>query len=1017
MINMYNSKSTSNAIKWFRALILAILFLGGIQESKASHLAGADLTYESLGNGTYLVTYTFYRDCFGITAPTQAFLSVESASCGQPLQSITMDLVPGTGQEITPTCSTTVSTCNGGTAAGIQQYQYTALVSLPQGCPDWHLWVSDCCRNQAITTLQNGAGEGLYIEAYLNNTTTENSSPTFNNVPIVFFCIGQTNYFNHGAVDADGDSLVYYFITPRNAANDPVLYNPGYSISNPVSSSPAASINAFTGDIAITPTQAEIGVVSVLVEEYRNGVLIGRVMRDIQVYTVACSNTLPSLSGVNGGAAYTTSACIGGAPLCFNINSSDGNSTDSLYLTWNNGIPGATFNPGTGPRPVGQFCWAPTPADARPNPYTFTVTVHDNSCPSPGVQTYSFSVLVSALNVSVTSSPTVRCHGEATGTASASATGIGPFTYLWMPGQYTTASVSNLPAGNYTVDIVDGTGCAGSRNFTITEPPALTLSLSSTNAQCSGGPGTATAVVGGGTTSYTYSWNTSPTQTTSTISNLVPGNYTVTVLDANLCRIRGSVTVSGSNPVIGTLNLRPTTCGASNGSINVSVSNSTGPLSYVWTPNVSTSFSATGLAAGSYDVTVTDSLGCSTTLNGIVPSSVAVAASASATASSCSVNNGTVNVTVSSGIAPFTYSWTPNVSTSSSATGLAAGNYAITVSDSAGCSANVTATVNGSSPIAASLNITPASCAANDGAIDVIVTSGTAPYTYDWNPNVSTSSSATGLTVGMYSVTVSDNTGCSISLTGTVNSSGITASVSSSTNATCSNSEDGSATVVASGGLAPYSYLWMPNGDTTQTVNTLAVGSYSILVTDYLGCSTYAFVTIGSSNTAPTVDLGPDSNACIGSTVTLDAGAGTGLSYLWSDNSTGQTLTVSTAGTYSVLVSDGNGCQNFDAVTVNFINCMNNPNNQSSTSNTSNQAFGVYPNPAHDRVEVSIAKIHDVNVRITILDLIGNRIFSSNEVAAYNYSRSIDLTQYPSGIYMLKVEYGNESKAIRLIKE
>ncbi len=861
------TRRISTATNWLWAFVLAFLFTGGIQTTKASHLAGADLTYQSLGNGTYLVTYTFYRDCFGITAPTTASLTLESNSCGQAPQFITMDQVPGTGQEITPSCSTTVSTCNGGSSTGIQQYQYTALVSLPQGCPDWHMYVSDCCRNDGITTLQNASGEGLYIDAYLNNTTSENTSPEFNNIPIVFFCIGQTNYFNHGAVDVDGDSLVYSFITPRNAINDPVVYNAGYSVSNPLSSNPAATIDANTGDIAVTPTQQEVGVISVVVDEYRNGVLIGRVMRDIQVYTVACSNTLPSLSGVNGSTAYNTSACVGGAPFCFNIVSADNNSGDSLWMDWNNGIQGASFDPGFGPRPIGQFCWSPTPADARPNPYTFTVTIHDNSCPSPGVQTYSFSILVSSLNVTVTSSPSVRCYGEATGTASAVATGTGPFTYLWMPGQLTTQSVSNLPAGTYTVDIVDGTGCAGSRTFTITEPPALTLNLSGTNSQCQGGPGSATAVVGGGTPQYTYSWNTTPVQTTATASNLTPGNYSVTVLDANQCRIRGSVSVTGSNPVI------------------------------------------------------------------------------------------------------------------------------------------------------ASLNVTPASCAANDGAIDVVVTSGTAPFTYDWNPNVSTTSSATGLTVGMYDVTVTDSAGCSTTLSGTVNSSGITASVTSSTDATCSNSEDGSATVVASGGQAPYSYLWMPNGDTTATVNTLAPGSYSILVTDYLGCSTYAFVTIGSLHNSPNVNLGPDSNACVGSSVLLDAGAGTGYSYLWSDNSTGQTLNVSAAGTYSVLVTDGNGCQSFDAITVNFINCANNPSNQPVSAGPGNQAFGVYPNPARDRVDVTISRIRNTVVKITINDLLGNKVFSSVETADYNYSRSIDIRQYSAGVYMMKVEYGNETKAIRLIKE
>lgn len=866
MLHMYKSDRPKNALNWYRAFLIVLFALFGALQTQASHLAGADLTYQYIGNGNYIVTYTFYRDCAGITAPTSVTLRLESASCGIQAQSITMTQDPTvSGQEITPTCSTSVSTCNGGTSPGIQVYQYTALINLPQPCPDWHMWVSDCCRNDAITTIQNASGESLYIEAYLNNTVYQSSSPTFSNVPIVFFCIGQTNFFNHGAVDTDGDSLVYYFIPPRDNENVNLTYNPGYSISNPVSSSPAVSISSSTGDIRVTPTQPEIGVIAVLVEEYRNGVLIGRVMRDIQVYTVACSNQLPSLSGVNGSQSFSIGACAGAAALCFDVVSDDTNSGDSLWLSWNQGIPGATFNPGTGPRPVGTFCWAPSPSDARPNPYTFTVTVHDNSCPSPGVQTYSYSILVSALSISVTSTPSVPCFGDQTGSASATATaGIPPFSFLWSTGD-TTSSVNNLGAGNYTVDITDGTGCVGQRTFTITQPPVLNVSVTGTSSACTTGPGSATAAVTGGTPNYSYAWNTNPVQNTAIATNLAPGNYTVVVTDDNQCTTSGSTVVTGSDPVLATL------------------------------------------------------------------------------------------------------------------------------------------------------NVTDASCAANDGAIDVIVTSGTAPYSYAWNPNVSTTSSATGLTVGVYEVTVSDASGCSSTFVEIVSSTGINAGVISQSDATCSNSEDGSATIGANGGQPPYSYLWMPNGDTTATVNNLAPGNYSILVTDYLGCSTYAFATIGSQFTAPVVDLGPDSIACNGSVVVLDAGPG--ATYLWSDNSTNQTLNVSAAGTYSVLVTDQNGCQNFDAINITYIQCsIVNPGGGVSQIPV-DQAFTVFPNPARDYVEVNIGKIRNTMVRITLTDILGNQLFTSAEMAEYNYHRPIDLSKFAAGIYLIKVEYGSEMKTVRMIKD
>ena len=143
------------------------------------------------------------------------------------------------------------------------------------------------------------------LDAHLDNSTVDNCSPQFSVDPIVFVCIGQPFVFNNGAIDADGDSLVYSFITPRHDANVDVTYVNGYSASNPISSNPAVSIDPVTGDITFNATTPEIGVIAVLIQEYRNGVLIGTVMRDIQIYTVACNNNLPTVSGINGTNDYS----------------------------------------------------------------------------------------------------------------------------------------------------------------------------------------------------------------------------------------------------------------------------------------------------------------------------------------------------------------------------------------------------------------------------------------------------------------------------------------------------------------------------------------------------------------------------------------------------------------------------------------------------------------------------------------------------------------------------------------
>lgn len=838
----------------------------GLNTSKASHMAGADLTYEYIGNNQYLVTYTLYRDCAGIDAPTTETLVVGSTVCGSGVsQSLTLTQVPGTGQEISLNCPGNPSTCAGGTAPGIQAYEYTTVVTLPAQCPDWNFSVSNCCRNAAITTLDFGSGDGQYLEAYLNNTTSNNNSPTFSNYPVAFECIGQNNFYNHGVIDADGDSIVYFFIPPRTGANQSVTYAPGYSIANPITSSPAVTINQTNGDIFMHPTASEVGVVAVLIQEYRNGVLIGSVMRDIQIYTVACTNTLPSASGINGGGNFTTSACTGGT-LCFDIITNDSDPGQNLTLTWNNGIPGATFTTTGSPNPVGHFCWAPTPADARPQPYTFTVTVRDDACPSNGVQTYSFSVVVSNMALNVTSTPSVACYGNHNGSATVTATGNPPLTYLWtsaqLPNELTTRTISHLTAGTYTVNVTDGSGCVGSQTVVISQPAPLVVTATGTNAGCGAALGSATASSTGGTGTVAYEWNTVPAQTGPDAVDLTSGLYTVTATDANSCHSTATVNI---------------------------------------------------------------------------------------------INN---------------------------------------------------------TPVTFSISSTPATCLANDGTATVVTQGGSGNFSYVWTPNVSNGPTATGLITGIYDCVATDLTsGCTQMLSTTVaNAAGISATVLTMSDPTCPGSEDGSAMVMISGGVTPYTILW-ESGESTETATQLSSGIQSVMVEDYLGCRAYASFELFSLNAGPSVDLGLDTVMCNGQTLTLDAGPGN--TYLWNDNSTGQTLTVTAAGTYSVLVTNAAGCEAFDAIAVDYITC--NPFQPS--SHTVTNPVSVYPNPAKSELHVNVAKIRDTKVSVTITDILGNNVYFSNEACGYGYSKSIDINDLTAGVYTVKVAYDNEVNTSRIVKQ
>jgi|GEM_PF-2354815 len=1001
MKSNYNSFSRrAQFLKLF--FIAALAFSLGTQRSFASHAAGGNLTYcHGVGNN-YTISFTFYRDCFGIAAPPSVTVTISSVSCGLSFQ-VTLLPIPGTGQEITHPCTGTFSTCQGGQEPGIQKWEYEANYAFPAQCADWTISTAISARNAAITTIQNPGSDDLYIDAHLDNTTIDNCSPQFSVDPIVFVCIGQPFVFNNGAVDQDGDSLVYSLITPRIAANTDVIYMPGYSVTNPISSSPAVSIDPVTGDITFNATAQEVGVIAVLIQEYRNGVLIGTVMRDIQIYTVPCTNSLPTLCG-----PYAYTACAG-SNLCFDICSNDSDALQNLTMTWNNGIPAASWIvDSTLQHPIGHFCWNTQPSDARPQPYTFTVTIRDDNCPSTGAQVYSYSITLGSLTATASSTP-ASCNGSHNGTATASVVGgSSPFQYLWNPGQLTGQSISGLGAGTYSVYVVDSNGCQATQTVVVSEPPAMVTTISNLVDAACGTPGSFDITTIGGTPSYTFYTNTVPPSTGQNVT-AAAGNYTVTVRDAHNCRTLTPVTIGSTGSLSATEAHTDVTCnGAANGTINISLTGATGNEVFVWTPNVSSDSVASGLSGGSYVIDISNGT-CSTQVVVNIAEPSAIVATETHTDVGCNgAADGTVTLNVTGGSGNYTYVWTPNVSTGSTASGLSGGMYCVDITDDNQCTANVCATLLEADPIVLTMSSSPASCLLTNGSATVVATGGAGGYSYSWS-NGGTTSTISNIGTGSYSVDVMDAGGCIASASVNVNSTGVTAT-ETHTDATCEGGDDGSATVTASGGQAPYTYSWSPVGGTAASATGLSPGTYSVTVTDYLGCATIVTINIGFLHPAPVVELGPDSTACIGATVTLDAGAGM-ASYLWSDNSTNQTLDVTTSGAYGVVVTDANGCQNSDLINVTFITCQS-----PQVNHGSGNEFSVYPNPAHNQLSIAISNIKNQNVKVELMDIIGNKVYSAVEKSTMGYKSTINVANLPSGVYLLKVQYLNEVKTIKVVK-
>src|SRR5688572_21408920 len=514
----------------FYLVIIFVFSLFFSEKSLATHSMGADLTYECIGGNTYKVRLSFYRDCIGTTEPVNALINISSASCGQSL-SVTCYKIPGTGQEITPICPSVESTCNGGIYTGIEEWIYEGTVVLPMQCTDWVFSFDLCCRNNAITTIDDPGGNDFYIYSTLNNTIAPcNNSPTFSDKPVPFVCLGQEFCFNHGAFDFDGDSLVYSLITPLHNPGAPVTYYAPYSASQPLNSVPGIQFSSENGNICMTPQSLEITVMAVLVQEYRNGVLIGSVERDIQVTVLTCTNNLPTVSGINGTNDITATICAD-QPFCFDVFSNDVDGSQNLIVEYDQSIPGATFSATSAQHPTGTFCWTPSASNISAQPYCFTLSVHDDACPYMGYQIYSYCLTVTGLTADAGPDQFLGCSGTATLQANGSG-GNPPYSYLWSTGS-TDASISAGP-GTYILTVSDGQ-CANQDTINVTNVPTPVFdSIPVTDVLCNGASnGTITVHTTGGTGTIQHSIdNGGSYQASNVFTGLPIGNYQIMIQDA-----------------------------------------------------------------------------------------------------------------------------------------------------------------------------------------------------------------------------------------------------------------------------------------------------------------------------------------------------------------------------------------------------------------------------------------------------------------------------------------------------
>ncbi len=383
-------------------IIFAIgIFLFNFQLVKATHVAGADITYENVGIDSFLVTVNIFEDCGGSVNLGQTITVYFTNSCGLPDFNLAFNRTSVT--EVSQLCASDLisSTCGNGTLPGILHKVYQEIVVL-ESCNSWEVIWGIANRNATINIDPAGNTYFFSVNALINTAVASNNiSPMFYTQPIPYVCANQLTNYSFGVNEQDGDSLVYSFTDPLGGtAAAPVIlnYQPGYTVQQPI---PGITIDSNTGLISFTSTVLGSFVVVIKVEEYRNGVLIGYVKRDMQFVVRSCTNNAPNISdgevsNLNGNAVQTGPYAI---ELCdannfsFTASFSDQDIGDTLEIISNisNVLPGANITiTGTNPVIVNISWIAPSGSFTQNN--SFSITVKDKACPIPGIQVFVYDI-------------------------------------------------------------------------------------------------------------------------------------------------------------------------------------------------------------------------------------------------------------------------------------------------------------------------------------------------------------------------------------------------------------------------------------------------------------------------------------------------------------------------------------------------------------------------------------------------------------------------------------------------